>query len=122
MRLQLKSQIALQRFLNVLADEQLPEILQIGKSIQKKNALDELVRMLHLVYRLVLRIIGRTFQSPVRDHAEVKKVLVDGGQLILEDRVQMPNDGWITLHGALVGRSGAHLQRARAGKAIVGTK
>src|SRR5690606_36888178 len=44
----LERQIGLQNLAGVLTDPQAPEVLEVGQTLEKQNAFDELIRMLHL--------------------------------------------------------------------------
>ncbi len=63
MRRQLEPEIAPEAFLDVLADHELAEILQIGHAIEEENALDELVGVLHLIDGFLL-FVSSSRSSP----------------------------------------------------------
>ena len=98
MRRHLELEVAFERFLRALADEELVQVLQVGQALEEEDALDELVGMLHLVDRLVMLVVGEARQSPMTEHARVEEVLVDRGELVGEHRVQVTQDVRITAH------------------------
>ena len=55
--------------------------------------------MLHLADRLFVDLPAEQFEAPVLHHAGVQEVLVDGGQLVLQELVQFGDDLRATLHG-----------------------
>ena len=91
-------QIAAEDFLRVLADQQLAEILQVGKALEEQDPLDQLVRMFHLVDGLVVLMLGQPFKAPVPVHARVQKILVDGRQLVLQDLVEVFDYPGVAFH------------------------
>ena len=94
----LELEIALETFLHTLADEQLAQVLQIGQTVEKQNALDEAIGMLHLVDRLILLVLLQAHQAPVAEHAGVQKILVDRRELVLQHGVQVLQYLGIALH------------------------
>src|SRR6056297_984116 len=91
-------QVALEDLLDVLPDHQLAEILQIRQSLEEQDALDEPVGMLHLVDRFLVFLLAEFFQPPVLQDPRVQEILVDGGQFVLEDLVQVLDDLGIAFH------------------------
>jgi hypothetical protein len=100
MGLQFQSQITLEDFLHVLADVDLPQILQIGQSLQKKDAFDQQIGMLHLIDGLVILVLVELVEAPVFEHAGMQKVLIDGCQLIDKTLVEIGYNLRIPFHGA----------------------
>ena len=98
MRRHLELEVAFERFLRVLADQELVQVLQVGQAVEEQDALDQLVGVLHLVDRLVMLVLGEARQSPVAEHARVQEVLVDRGELVGQHRVQVTHDVRITAH------------------------
>ena len=53
----LEPQVAFEDFLNILADQQLVEVLQVRQAIEEEDALDQPVGMLHLVDRFIVFVL-----------------------------------------------------------------
>ena len=104
MRGALELEIALQRFLGVLADQELVEILQVGQAFEEEDALDQPVGVLHLVDRFLLLVLAQLLQAPVVEHPGVQEVLVDRGQLVDEDLVEVLDDFLVAFHARLLPR------------------
>src|SRR6201986_213553 len=100
--IRLQREVAGNDLLNILADEQLAEVLQVGQAAQEQNALDQLVGMLHLVDRFFALLLGELRKTPVGQHAGMEEVLVDRRELILEHDVE-PADGFGVAGDASVG-------------------
>ena len=60
--------------------------------------LNEQVRMLHFVDGFFVFLGGQLGNAPILVHAGMEKVLVDRGQLVAEDLVQMLDDLFIAFH------------------------
>ena len=95
---QLELEVAVEDFAHVLADHELAQALQVRQPLEEQDAFDELVRMLHLVDRLVVRVLAEPVEPPVLQHAGMQEILVDCGQFVLEDLVEMSNDFDVALH------------------------
>jgi membrane protease YdiL (CAAX protease family) len=91
----LQLQVALEHFLDGLADVELTEILQVGQTLEKQDALHQFVGMLHLVDGLFALLLGQALEPPVLQHLGVQEVLVDGRELVLEHAVQVVDDGFV---------------------------
>src|SRR5882672_1482580 len=115
MRVHLELEVALQRLLDALPDQQLVEVLQIGKPFEKQYPLDQPVGVLHLVDRLVVLVLGEPLQAPVLEHARVQEVLVDRRELVREDLVQVLDDLLVAFHARLLVRDDREYH-ARASK------
>src|SRR5579872_3469385 len=94
----LQFQIALQDLLDVLANQQLAEVLQVGQTLQKQHALDERVGVLHFGDRFMMLVVLEFRHAPVPQHPRMQEVLVDGRQLVLQDGVETLDDSGITFH------------------------
>ena len=57
-------EIAIEHFLDVLADVQRIEHLHVGKAVEEDDAVDQLVGVLHLLDRFLAPLLGERFQSP----------------------------------------------------------
>src|SRR5260370_912416 len=68
-----------------LPDVDLGEPLQVGHTLEKQDALDDQVGVLHLADRLLAHLLPQPLIAPVLAHASVDEVLVDRGQLGGED-------------------------------------
>ena len=92
-------EIAGDHFLDVLADQQFVQILEIGQAFEEQDPLDKLVCMLHLVDGFFVFLGGQLGNTPILVHAGMEKVLVNSGQLVAEDLVQVLDDLFIAFHG-----------------------
>ena len=91
-------EVALQYLHDVLADQQLAQVLQVGQAPDHQHALDDLVGVLHLVDGLVVLELGQALEAPVLEHAVMQEVLVDRRQLHLELGVEEGDDLLVALH------------------------
>ncbi len=96
---QLKRQVALQSFSDVLTDKDLVEILEIRQTFEKQDAVDQAIRMLHLIDRFLVLDLVEFLESPILEHASVQEVLVYRGQFICENGIEVFDDPLIALHG-----------------------
>src|SRR6185437_11783662 len=101
MRRHLELQVALETLPHVLTDEQLAEVLQVGQAVEKQDALNETIGMLHLIDRLFLLVRLQALQTPMTEHARVQEILVDRRELVFQHDVQMPQYFGIALHAPL---------------------
>jgi hypothetical protein len=92
----------LEDFFDILADEQLAEILEIGQPVEKENALHQAVGMLHLVDGFFVLELAEALHAPVVEHASVQKVLIDRGELVLQRQIQIFQYLCVALHGGLL--------------------
>src|SRR5947208_6892656 len=95
----LEPQIAFEDLAHILADQQFVEILQVGQAVEKQDALDQLVGILHLVDRLVILVVAELRNAPMAQHTRMQEVLIDRGQFVFEHRIEMLDDGGIAPHG-----------------------
>src|SRR5687768_7651988 len=100
-RLELELMVGLEDFLDVLADPEAAELLEIGQAVQEQDALGELVGVLHLVDRFGALELGEALEAPIVEHPVVQPILVGGGQLVAERVVEMPDDLGVALHNRL---------------------
>jgi len=112
-RLLFQAQVAGHHFAGFFADQELAELLKIGQAIEKQDALDELVGMLHFVNRFLVFVLRQLGITPVAIHARVEEILVDRSQLVEQGLVQVLNDFGIALHAASL-HAGIVVQRANA--------
>ncbi len=94
----LEPEIALQHFLDILADEQFVKVLQVGQAFEEQNPFDQHVGMLHLVDGFFVFLGRQLGDAPVFVHAGVQEVLVDGGQLVGKHLVEKLDDLLIAFH------------------------
>ena len=113
----LELQVALQAFLDIFADQEFAEFLQIGNAFQEQDALDQLVGVLHLVDRLVVLVVAELLQPPVLEHPGVKKILVDRREFVQQHLVQMLDDLLVAFHCVLLCETSTLLARILSGAA-----
>ena len=68
-RVVLGGEIAFEHFLHVLADAQRIEHLQVRKAVEKQDAVDELVRVLHFLDQFLAPFLGEILEAPMVEHA-----------------------------------------------------
>ena len=85
-------------FFHRLADHKPVKILQIGQALQKQNALDQLVGMLHFLNRFFLKLFRKLVITPVERHARMQEILVDRGQLKLQRMIEIFDNFLIAFH------------------------
>ncbi|MNS69588.1 hypothetical protein D3C72_1029050 [compost metagenome] len=95
----LQRQIALQDLGRVLTDAQLAQRLEVRQAFEEQDAIGEHVGMLHLLDRFLVLVFGQFLDAPVLQHLGVQEVLVDRGQLVVEDLVEEFDDLGVALHG-----------------------
>jgi len=74
------------------------QILQVGQPLQKQDAFNELVRVLHFIHGFMILMLIELLQSPVLVHSGMEEVLVDCRQLISENPVEVFDDLVVALH------------------------
>src|SRR5690606_39252328 len=94
----LEGEITAQQFGHVFAYQQLAQVLQIGQAVQEEDALHELVGVLHLADRLFVFLLRQLVQAPVFQHAVMQKVLVGGGQFVLQLGIEERDDLGVAFH------------------------
>jgi hypothetical protein len=99
---QFELQIAAEHFLGVLADHQLVQVLQVGQAVEHQDAFDQLVGMLHFLDRLFVLMLAQRLEPPMTIHARVQKILVDGGQLVLELAIQQLDYLLVGFHDSIL--------------------
>ena len=98
---ELEVEVALQNLGHILSYSQLAQILHIRQSLEEQHAFDQGIGMFHFVDGFSELVVAQFGQAPVLQYARVQEVLVDCGQLVLEDLVQMFDDGGIAFHWKL---------------------
>jgi hypothetical protein len=116
-RFHLEFEVGLQDLLDILADAQAAERLELGQAVEEDDSLGDSKRKLQLVDRFGAHRIGEPGDAPIIEHAVVQPVLVDRGQLFLERLVEKLDDFGVALHtrASLIGEA-AVLPRAGRGK------
>ena len=102
-------QVAVEHLFDVLPDVQGVDHLHVGETVEKNNALDDLVGVLHLLDRLLAPILGEVAVAPVVQQPVMQPVLVDGRQFVPQAAVEIFDDLGVALHGAnpICGRAAA---------------
>ena len=95
---ELELQIAIERLVNRLADEQLVQVLEIGQTLEEEDARHQAFRVTHLVDRFLALVLRKTLESPVVEHLCVEKILVDRRQLVHQYGIQPRDNLGVTLH------------------------
>ena len=72
--------------------------LEVGVALEIEQALDEMVRVLHLIDRLGAETLAQAAVAPVVEHLGVEEVLVHRRQLSGQDLVEEFDDLRVTLH------------------------
>ena len=73
----------LMHFGHVLADQQLAEVLQMGRPSRNSTRSDQPVGVVHLFDGLVVFCVFRKlWPGPSSVHARMQKILIDGGQFM----------------------------------------
>ncbi|MCY1425252.1 hypothetical protein D9M71_410360 [compost metagenome] len=98
----LDTQVTLKHFLGVLADVQLAQVLDVRQAFKEQDALDQLVRVLHLVDGFVVLVLAELVQAPIFIHARMQEVLIDRDQLIGKDLVEMLDDCNVAFHDGVL--------------------
>ena len=87
----LAGEIGLEHFLDVLADAERGDALQVGVAFEEDDALDQPVGVMHLLDRLGALLLCELLEAPVVQHPEMHPVLVDRAELE-EQRLVKPLD------------------------------
>src|SRR5262249_47583550 len=99
-RRHLRGKIAVEHLSDVLPDAKRIDYLHVGKTVEEDDALHDLVRMLHLLDRLLAPFLGQPPGPPIVLQPVVQPVLVDGGKLVPQTTVEIFDDSCVALHGA----------------------
>src|SRR5262249_54999071 len=110
-RRHLRRKVAVEHLLDVLPNAKRIDHLHVGKTIEKDDALHDLVRMLHLLDRLLAPFLGQRPVAPIVQQPVMQPVLVDGGKLVPQTTVEKLDDSCVALHGAP--QSGRDLRSTR---------
>src|SRR5689334_20272617 len=103
MREALLLEVGLQRFERIFPDQQLAQVLEVRQPLEKENALDQSVGVLHLVDRFFFLVLFQLVQPPIAEHAGVQEVLIDGSELVEQHLVQVLHHLGVALHHRLLG-------------------
>src|SRR6266516_667854 len=99
-RRHLRRKIAVEHLSDVLPDAKRIDHLHVGKAVEEDDALNDLVRMLHLLDRFLAPFLGQRPVTPIVQQPVMQPVLVDGGKLVPQTTVEKLDDSCIALHGA----------------------
>ena len=99
-RIDLGGEIAIEHLLHGLADAQRVEHLQIGEALEKDDALDQLVGVMHFLDRFRLPFLGEIAKTPIVEQPVMQPVLIDGGQFVAQPLVQIFDDLGVALHAS----------------------
>jgi hypothetical protein len=69
--------------------------------IEKQNAFNQLVGVLHFVDCFGVLVRSEHGHAPMPQHAGMQEILIDRSQLVLQNRVQMLQNGRIATHSRL---------------------
>src|SRR6516162_6614558 len=119
-RLLLEPQVALEDLRYCLADEQL-FLFEAWRAAEKQDALDQHVGVLHFVDRFVVFIGAELDHAPVLQDASVQEILIERGHLILQNCVEVREDGRIALHGSGFLRLSSYEEDANAARPLLST-
>src|SRR5690606_21902077 len=95
-------EVGLERFLEVLADPQRIERLQVRMPLEEDDSLDQLVGVVHLLDAFLTRLLRDPAVAPVILETVMQPVLADCGQLAPQGAVQVVDDAWIAFHASLL--------------------
>ncbi len=91
-RVVLAGKVGFQHFLDVLADAQRRDRLQIRMAFEKDDAGDELVGVVHFLDRFGALLLGEQRVSPIFEKAVMQPVLVYGTEFEIERFVKLLDD------------------------------
>ena len=95
--------------MDALAHVDLQVLLHVGRAVEVEDAVDQVLRVAHLLDRLLLDVGRELLVAPVLVHPRVDEVLVDRRELGAEHVLQDLDDFVVPLHGnpllASVGRA-----------------
>jgi hypothetical protein len=74
---------------------------KVGKALKEQDPIRELVGVLHLFDGFLAPGLGHLQQAPIVEYPVMQPVLVDGGKFAAEAPVEIVDDFWVALHGAL---------------------
>src|SRR5215471_15444031 len=91
-------EITLQHLLEVLADHQWRDVLQVWQAFQKDDARHQLVGVLHLLDGLFALLLCKLGKAPVVEHAIVQPILVNSAQFVLQPFIEDVDDLFLAFH------------------------
>src|SRR5580704_10152241 len=92
------AEVAIEDLLDVLADMQRVEHLQVGKTVEENDALDQLVGVLHLLDRFLAPLLGERLVAPIVEQPVMQPVLVDCRQFVPQRLIEEVEDSRIAFH------------------------
>ena len=78
------------------------EHLHVRKPVEKNDALDQLVGMLHFLDRFLAPLLRQVFVAPVVEQPVMQPILIDRRQLVPKRFVEKLDDFRVTLHNSLL--------------------
>src|SRR5918997_5772386 len=93
-----RREVRFEDFLDVLADAQGIEHLEVGEAFQKDDALDEAVRVVHLLDGFLAPGLGEALVAPIIQEPVMQPVLVDRRQLAAQAAIEILDNLRIALH------------------------
>ena len=96
-----RREVAFEDFLDVLADAQGIENLQVGEAVEEDDALDEAIRVVHLLDGFLAPGLRKFLVAPIVQEPVMQPVLVDRRQLAAQAAIEILDNLGITLHPTL---------------------
>src|ERR1700735_4776995 len=90
--------VAVEHFLDRLADMQRIEHLHVGKAVEEDDTVDQLVGVFHFLDGFLAPLLGEILVAPVAEQPIMQPVLVDGRQFMPERLVEVIDDAGLALH------------------------
>src|SRR6202044_3788274 len=100
-RVHLGAQIAFEDLFHRLPDMQRIEHLHVGEAVEKDDAVDELVGVLHLLDGLLAPLLGEIAIAPIVQQPVMQPILVDRGKFMPQGLVEIIDDDRLTAHGSV---------------------
>src|SRR4051794_6034496 len=97
-RAKLGCEVALNDFLDVLADPQRVQHLHVGKAVEEQDAVGKAVGVVHFLNGFLAPGLGHLQETPMIQQPEMQPILVDGGQFAAQTLVEIFDDLWVALH------------------------
>ena len=99
-RVVLAGEVALEHFLDRLADAKRGDALQVRMAFEEDDALDQLVGVVHLLDGLLALLLGELAVAPILEQTVVQPVLVDRSQFQEQRLVKPLDDLCFALHNS----------------------
>ena len=88
-RLFFQCQVCIQYLFDGFANPDRVEPLDVRQPVEEKDTLDQFICMLHLVNRFGIFLLPELRYPPVLQRTRVQEILIDRGQLVFQDCVEM---------------------------------